>query len=206
MDMLKKKNYLGIAAIVLMLLGVVLPYYKVEFLGISQGVSLIKSWEGWILILMAFYSALVVFKTFFEEKLPFVYNSAVTGAMGKIKGLKGAKGLLIPAGICVLIMIYLHVSVRKSLAGPSTFINLNDIVKYGIGFYTEILGVICLAVHAFLYEGEDGTTTQPAPTVDVNQQPMNNMQQPQQPMYNQPMNNMQQPMDNNNQFPGNNGF
>ena len=194
MDMLRKKNYLGIAALVFMILGAILPYFKI----LGQGISLLKYWEGYVIILMTFYSALVVFKDFCEKNIAFIYNAVVTGALGQIKNLKGAKGLLIPAAIVALLMVYLHISVK------------NDVVKYGLGFYVEALGVICLVAHAFLYVGE-GETAQPAVNTDINQQPMMN-QQPQQPMMNQqpqqPMMNQQQgqPVDNNNQFPGNNGF
>jgi hypothetical protein len=215
MDMLRKKNYLGIAALVFMILGAILPYFKV----LGQGISLLKYWEGYVIFLMAFYSALVVFKDFCEKNIAFIYNAVVTGALGQIKNLKGAKGLLIPAAIVALLMVYLHISVE------------NDVVKYGLGFYVEALGVICLVAHAFLYVGDD-ETTQPAVNADMNQQPtqpqqpmMNQQpaqpqqpmmnQQPQQPMMNQqptqpqqPMMNQQQgqPVYNNNQFPGNNGF
>ena len=212
MDMLRKKNYLGIAALVFMILGAILPYFKI----LGQGISLLKYWEGYVIILMTFYSALVVFKDFCEKNIAFIYNAVVTGALGQIKNLKGAKGLLIPAAIVALLMVYLHISVK------------NDVVKYGLGFYVEALGVICLVAHAFLYVGE-GETAQPAVNTDINQQPMMNQQpqqpmmnqqpqqpmmnqQPQQPMMNQqpqqPMMNQQQgqPVDNNNQFPGNNGF
>ena len=225
MDMLKKKNYLGIAALVFMILGAILPYFKI----LGQGISLLKYWEGYVIILMTFYSALVVFKDFCEKNIAFIYNAVVTGALGQI--------------IVALLMVYLHISVK------------NDVVKYGLGFYVEALGVICLVAHAFLYVGE-GETAQPAVNTDINQQPMMNQQpqqpmmnqqpqqpmmnqqpqqpmmnqqpqqpmmnqqpqqpmmnqQPQQPMMNQqpqqPMMNQQQgqPVDNNNQFPGNNGF
>ena len=211
MDMLKKKNYLGIAALVFMILGAILPYFKI----LGQGISLLKYWEGYVIILMTFYSALVVFKDFCEKNIAFIYNAVVTGALGQIKNLKGAKGLLIPAAIVALLMVYLHISVKNDEV-------LLDAVKYGIGFYVEVLGVICLVAHAFLYVGDE-ETTQPAVNADINQQPtqpqqpMMNQQptQPQQPMMNQqpaqpqqPMMNQQQgqPVYNNNQFPGNNGF
>ena len=208
MDMLKKKNYLGIAALVLMILGAILPYFKV----LDVGISLLKYWEGYVIILMVFYSALVVFKDFCEKNIAFIYNTVVTGALGKIKNLKRAKGLLIPAAIVTLLMVYMHIRVKNAD-------ELLGAVKYGIGFYVEALGVICLVAHAFLYVGE-GETAQPAVNTDMNQQPMMNqqptqpmMQQPTQPMMNQqpmqqPMMNQQpqqQPM-NNNQFPNNNGF
>ena len=201
MDMLKKKNYLGIAELVLMILGAILPYFKI----LDEGVSLLKYWEGYVIILMAFYSALVIFKDFCEKNIGFIYNTVVTGALGKIKNFKGAKGILIPAAIVTLLMVYIHVRVKNAD-------ELLGAVKYGIGFYVEALGVICLVAHAFIYVGE-GETAQPAVNTDMNQQPMMNQQPQQQPMMNQqpmqqPMMNqrpMQQPM-NNNQFPNNNGF
>ena len=180
MDMLRKKNYLGIAALVFMILGAILPYFKV----LGQGISLLKYWEGYVIILMAFYSALVVFKDFCEKNIGFIYNAVVTGALGQIKNLKGAKGLLIPAAVITLLMVYLHIRVRDALT-------LLNVVKYGIGFYVEALGVICLVAHAFLYVGDD-ETTQPAVNADMNQQPT----QPQQPMMNQQPAQPQQPMMN----------
>lgn len=186
MDMLKKKNYLGIAGMIFMFLGVVLPFFKVELLGVSEGVSIFKSWYGWVIILMIFYSALVIFKEFLEQKIPFVYNSAVSGAMGNLKNLNGAKGLLIPAGISTLVTIYICAYIRKSLAVTTFYgINMNDIVKYGIGFYAEIIGIVCLAAHALIYKGEE-ENVQATPVTNINQQPVNGMAQGQN--FNQPMN------------------
>ena len=222
MEVLKEKKYLGIAGLALLFLGVILPFFKIEILGVSEGISLLKYWEGYVIIVSVASAALIIFKDELKDKIPQLYKSNVGNNIDKY----GIKALLGPIAIAVLVVIYTCVSVRKSLAGGSSYVNLNDYVKYGLGFYSAIIGLVCLTVYTFIYKGGQAPAQpqnfnggEPAawqPQQQPMQQPMQQDQnmmnqqfaQPQQPMqqnYQQPM--QQDPnMMNNNQFPNNNQF
>ena len=229
MEVLKNKKYLGIAGLVFLFLGTVLPFFKIEYMGISGGtVSLLKYWEGYVIIVSVITAAMIIFRDSLKDKIPQLYNSQVGNNVEKY----GEKAILAPAAIAALVIIYTCVSVRKQLATGS-YVNLNDIVKYGLGFYSSIIGILALAAHGFIYKGEgaavnavNGVNNAWQPMQQPMQQPMNNMNgfnqqpmqqdpnmmnqqfaQPQQPMqqnYQQPM--QQDPNMNNNQFPNNNQF
>jgi len=228
MEVLKNKKYLGIAGLVFLFLGTVLPFFKIEYMGISGGtVSLLKYWEGYVIIVSVITAAMIIFRDSLKDKIPQLYNSQVGNNVEKY----GEKAIFAPAAIAALVIIYTCVSVRKQLATGS-YVNLNDIVKYGLGFYSSIIGILALAAHGFIYKGEgaavnavNGVNNAWQPQQPM-QQPMNNMNgfnqqpmqqdpnmmnqqfaQPQQPMqqnYQQPM--QQDPNMNNNQFPNNNQF
>ena len=223
MEVLKNKRYLAIGGIVSLFLAVLFPYYtyKVELLGkvISEGkVSLIGYWEGYMILLCVIAIAVFIFMDFIEKyasfltSIPFVQN---------IKN-KNPKFVLVPIGIIILVSIYDMRALSKY-----------SFTKFGLGFYLEIIGIICLVGHVILYKGATGITSssneqssvsiEQQPNINMQQQSMMNQQPMQQPMMNQqpmqqPMMNqqpMQQPMMNqqpqqqpmnNNQFPNNNGF
>lgn len=189
MEILKNKRYLALAGLCTLLLAIFLPYYsyKVEAFGkvVSEGkVSLIGYWEGYIILFCIISTAIYIFMDFIEKYASFLTN------LPMVQNIKNnnPKLVLVPIGIIILVSIYDIISLSKY-----------SFTKFGLGFYFEIIGIICLVAHAILYRGATGvvssSTTQSI--VDINQQPTNNIQQPM--MNQQQMNNMQpqQPMMNN---------
>ena len=187
MEVLKTKKYLGIAGVVILFLSVFFPFFVVQYGSFKEGVSLIKGWEGYVLVLMAIASAMIIFRDVLEEKLPQIYN---TGFGSQVKSW-GEKGLFAPIAFSILDVVITCVRVEAKLKAYSYgFIDLSKYVKYGFGFWAAVIGIVLLIGYAVLYKGEGASATS-----------TNNMMQPQQPV--QPQMNpstdtftqpMQQPM------------
>lgn len=122
------KNPLFIAClvgIVLMIIGVFLPVYKVSFLGVSESINYFSSdgklTEGvWVILLAIGMLVLHVFDK--------------------------AKFACIPAIIVMFLLIRFYTDVKDSTSFLGT-----QVGTFGIGFYTMILGTIIAGVCSVLF-------------------------------------------------------
>ena len=157
MEVLRNKRYLGLAGIILLVLGVFFPYYTWSIWGITGKISLIGYWEGYVILVAAVASALFIFKDYVEQYIPNAFNN---GLLGKIK-TANPKLILVPVGVSALVAIYLTTAVNVD----------SSYIKWGLGFWITWLGIAALVAHVFLYKGETGftrsapaSTPAPAPT------------------------------------------
>ncbi len=142
---LEKIRYTKIIAaigVVLLILGTFFTYVKFTFFGFEIGsASLIGYWEGYIVIILALANLLINFKSFAERYIPKLYESKIGN---KLANISNPKMSLIPTGIALILLIYLH----------STLDIDSDYATYGLGFYLLWLGVILLIAYPFIYKGE----------------------------------------------------
>lgn len=201
MEILQNKRYLGLAGVICLVLGTMLPYYTWSLFGVSDSLSLIGYWEGYVIILAAIASALFIFRDYVEKYIPNAFNS---GLLGKIK-TANPKLVIIPVAIAALVAIYLTTSIDID----------KSIIKYGIGFWVTWIGVVLLVAHIILYKGETASNTGVVSQVaqpmqqGFNQPVQNNMGYQQQPQQNPNMMNnqfVQQPQYDNQQMTQNNQF
>ena len=144
MEVLQNKRYVGLAGLILLLLGVFLPYYTWSIWGITGKVSLIGYWEGYVILVAVVATALFIFKDYAEKYIPNAFNN---NFLGKIKSAN-SKLVLVPIGISALVALYLTVSVDVD----------SSFIKYGSGFWITWLGIAALVAHVFLYKGEAEVT------------------------------------------------
>lgn len=122
------KNPLFIAClvgIVMMILGVFLPVYKISFLGVTESINYFsadgKLAEGiWVILL-----AVVILGTHVFDK---------------------AKLACIPAIIVMFLLIRFYINVKDSTSFLGT-----QVGSFGIGFYTMMLGTIIAGVCSVLF-------------------------------------------------------
>ncbi|MCM1468763.1 MAG: zinc ribbon domain-containing protein [Alistipes sp.] len=127
-DMLKfevgRSSIVALAACVVMILMVFLPYVSVEFWGMSESQSLIKGGDGFFFIIV-------------------VLIGVVTGLMGK------EKPMIVVGAIACLLMLFEVFNFSNSLKDIKSY-GLEDLVKRGIGFYLMILSSIALLAAPFV--------------------------------------------------------
>ena len=196
MDLIKNKKVLAIAGIVLMIVGVFLPFFKITVsaygYSVSETVSLSKGWEGWVIIALAISEAAFVFK----ELLKFINTGLINSALAN---KNNPKFCLIFAAASALILVKVILDKNGADFGAAASYAT---VSYSFGFYVLWVGIVCTVAHSFLAKpanksGNNGGNSYNQPTFG---QPMNN--QPAQPTFGQPMNNQPtqptfgQPMNN----------
>ena len=161
LEVLKKKKYLAIAGVVLMVLGTITPYFKIDIIIYKKSISLFGYWEGKVALLCTIAIALFAFKEEIKKNAPSLFNSGV----GKV--VENAKPIFILVPIVIAAFLAIHCSSVLDEVSKK-------VVKYGPGFYFLWLGIIVSAAHAIIYKGEEGTTIP-----QFNNQPqMNNNQNP----------------------------
>lgn len=139
MDKVKDKvmntKILAVIGIACMILGTFFAY--ITFWGLS--ISLLKYWEGYVIIIMAIANALIIFQTYAEKYMPKIFR----GKFGQfLASIENQKVSLIPTAIVAILVIYLHTTVKSSY------------ISYGFGFYLELIGIISLVAYPFVYKGE----------------------------------------------------
>lgn len=180
METLKNKKYLGIAGAGMLFFSVFFPFikWKKEYSGLLSTLkfdAFIKSWGGWLLLLMSVASLMIIFRKVVEEKLPQIYN---TGFGSTVKGW-GEKGLFAPIGISafILFLVLVNNSLFYTVKVWGKTYSIKDETTVGVGFWFALIGIALLIAHSIIYKGEEGTTSA-APVNTMPQQPV----QPQQPV------------------------
>lgn len=156
MEKIKKTRILALIGIIGLVLGTLLPYLKVDFLGYTKSLSLWGYWEGKVIILLAVLNTMFIFKDYIKQYVPQMFNSPFGRWVENAKD----KMSLIPTGLSAAFAIYLYIELE----------DVRSFAKYGIGFYIVWISVICLAAFAFLYKGKEEV------------QAANQMQQPMAPV------------------------
>ena len=162
LEELKNKRILALVGIIFMFLGNILPYLiiSVSFFGYSSSSSF-SLWyfvEGKILLFLTIAHLAFLFKDFIGKYIPEKFQNNM---VKKIMNLNNPKLSTIPTAITILLMVILHFRIVQQGAG---------FIKYGVGFYFLLIGVICLIAHSFVYKGKALNTN-----VQNNAQPnMNN--------------------------------
>lgn len=135
-DKVVNTKILAAIGIACMILGTFFAY--ITFWGIS--ISLLKYWEGYVILIMAIANSLIIFQTYAERYLPRIFR----GKLGQfLAGIQNQKASLIPTIIVAVLVIYLHNTIKSSY------------ISYGFGFYLELLGIISLLAYPFVYKGEE---------------------------------------------------
>jgi len=193
MEVIKNKRILALIGIICLVVGCFLPYFSVQFLGISQSYSLWGYWEGKVIFTLTLANALFIFSDEIKKYVPQLFNSNMGKIIDKVNNPKFA---LIPTIIATAFLIYLF----------TEFSDVKDLIKYGLGFYTVWLGVLALIGHSIFYKKSNvpiapvqyggamqgGYMQQPVqPNMNYYGQPQTQQPTQPQPMYN---NGMQQPV------------
>lgn len=144
MEKVKEKvmhtKILAAIGIACMILGIFFAYVKVSLWGFSQSISLLKYWEGYVILVLALVNILIIFKANVEKFLPKMFKGKFGQFLVKIENQKFS---LIPTGLVAVLVIYLHSVVMTS-----------SYIHYGLGFYLILIGIILLAVYPFIYKAE----------------------------------------------------
>ena len=204
MNTLKNKKYLGIAGAAMIFFSIFFPFISVKVAGYSIGKmpAFIKSWGGWVLLLMSVASVMIMFRKELEEKIPQIYKTSF-GA--KVQSW-GEKGLFVPTGITALILFFVIVNKRFFYKVTIPFfggeINVNKYGSVSTGFWFAVIGLALLVAHAIIYEGDKNTqATQQMPQQPVQPQVAPTTDSFTQNTYQQPVEQPVQteaPVDNNN--------
>lgn len=177
METLKNKKYLGIAGAGMLFFSVFFSFAKwkdsATFFKNLKFDAFIKSWGGWILLLMSIASIMIIFRKELEEKIPQIYKTSFGNT---VKGW-GEKGLYAPIGISslILLLVVINRSLFYTVKILGQTYSITKETTVGIGFWFALIGVALLIAHAVIYKGEEGTQT---PQFNNPQQPV----QPQQPV------------------------
>lgn len=139
MDKIKEKisntKILAVIGVACMILGTFFAYFSIW--GIS--ISLLRYWEGYIILVAAVANLLIIFKTSVNKYMPAIFK----GKFGNfLLDIKNPKASLIPTAIVLILVIYMHFSIK------SKYIN------YSFGFFLEVIGLISLGVFPFMYKEE----------------------------------------------------
>ena len=170
MDFIKNKRYLALAGLICLLLGTFLPIFVVSstIISYSVSISLIKYWEGKVILALIVLNAMFIFKDYIKKYVPKMFESdfgrRIDGANQKMS--------LIPTVLSALMAIYL----TSTLSGVENYSYVK--YSYGIGFWLIWIGVVALIAHAILYTGGAKTTTGASATkeavntpIDINVNP-----------------------------------
>ncbi len=171
MNFIKNKRILALIGIIALILGTILPYFTLSLFGYTESLSLWRYWEGKVILILTVINTMFIFKDYIEKYIPQLF---IKGLGRKIANFNNPKISLIPTMLIVAFVIYL--TIRLNVA--------SDYLKYGVGFYTLWIGIICLVGHALFYKKTDSMQN----NFDLGINNQNNMQF----NYQQPTNNQQQ--------------
>lgn len=135
LSVLKSTKILGIVGSILLIIGTLLPFYTVSFLGIKASVKLIENTTGKIMLIVGIISLAMIFIDFIISKIP-------EGKATFLLNLRNQKLILIPAAIALILLI---VSANQDTYGLG---------KLAFGFYLLLIGIIALVAYPFMYKGE----------------------------------------------------
>lgn len=138
MENLKNKRILAFIGLICLFLGVIMPYFKASLFGLSYEIKLWGFWEGKVMMLLIVANLLFIFKDYVEKYIPQLFNNSLGN---KIKNANPKFAILPTIGVAAF-AIYLYVKTGDDL----------KYLKYGFGFYSLWIGVLCMIGHTFIYK------------------------------------------------------
>ena len=141
-EKLKTKRILGCIGIVFLLLGIILPYYKVSLLRITYSIKLWGYLEGKIIFALILANFLFLFKDIVKKYAPQLFNSS----LGQKIENANPKLAIIPIILIVAFVVILYLR-----------LDINSSLHHGTGFYFLWLGIICLIFQTFIFKKENLT-------------------------------------------------
>lgn len=139
MEKIVSKKILAIIGVACLVIGIFLPYFKIEFWIFSESISLWRYWEGKIILILAVLNLLFIFKDWIIQKVPQMFNNNLGKIIEKANNLKLS---LIPTILVAAFLIYMFFKVDVDF----------NLIKYGAGFWILWIGVIFLIAHAIFYK------------------------------------------------------
>ena len=140
MEKIRSTKILAIVGIACLILGIFFPYVNIKIWSLTQSVALTHYWEGYVIVLVAIANGIMIFREFVEKYIPKLFIGKFGEFLTKVNN---PKATLIPTGIAALLVIYLN-----------TAVHISSYVKYGLGFYIIVIGIVALAAYPFVYKEE----------------------------------------------------
>lgn len=137
MEKLKTTRILGVIGIAGLILGVILPYIKYEFLEYKYSLTLWGYWEGKIILILAIANLLFIFKDMVEKYVPSLFKTDIGK---KVQNINNPKYSLVPTILSAIFAIYLTLKLDIAFK------------YYNLGFYALWIGVICLVAYAIIHK------------------------------------------------------
>lgn len=130
----------------LLFLGVILPYAKVNVVGLIKTYNFIDSFGGIIILFLSFIILIFIYRDILEKYFPMFFKNKV------FKYIKGVDYHLVLLPISIIVIISIYLTISMNMRGSS--------IRYSFGFLSLWLGLLFLIGYVLLYKRELDTTVE----------------------------------------------